>query len=121
MLSFNKPPDLLKRVLGTRASVPPITHFTFLSAVVAFIHPPLDHQGRGSPERLSSLCAYCLNRPSANRAPFQCATVSLLALGGLLSPRSEVGRGRATTREEAAKEWLDEGVEDDLSATIGEE
>ena len=53
-----------------------------------------------------------------NLAPSSRTT--LLALGSLLSRRAKVGGGRAALVEEATEERSNEGVEDDLSATVVE-
>ena len=39
-------------------------------------------------------------------------------LGRLVSLRAKVGRSRAALGEEAGEDWLNEGTEDDLGATI---
>lgn len=41
----------------------------------------------------------------------------LLRLAGSLGLSLQIGRGR-TAREETGEQWLDEGVENDLGATI---
>lgn len=41
-----------------------------------------------------------------------------MRFGCLISLRSEIGGSRPALREEAREHWLDEGAEDDLSATI---
>ena len=79
---------------------------SFLLAPISIINP--------AHERDVTVPRFFQTRPSKARL----GPLHGVRLGRLVSLRAKIGRCRATLGEEAGEDWLDEGTEDNLSATI---